>query len=100
MYLWSMEDNIKKQKPHPVFQAETKEHASSQEQPDIQLPEGVSRVDFIIIERSIHTEGGIGIAIRVDSTDPTAIPTINSFDIAGTMEAAKNTMLNSTLKSR
>jgi hypothetical protein len=87
--------------PHPVFQGEPQEQQPQEQQrPEIQLPEGVSRVDFIIIERSIHTEGGVGIAIRVDSTDPMAIPSINSFDIAGTMEAAKTTMLNNTLRAK
>jgi hypothetical protein len=92
-----MEDN--NITPHPVFQGESQEQ-QPQQRPEIQLPEGVSRVDFIIIERSIHTSGGVGIAIRVDSTDPMAIPTINSFDIAGTMEAAKTTMLNNTLRAK
>lgn len=93
-----MEDNNKT--PHPVFQGESQEQQNQVQRPEIQLPEGVSRVDFIIIERSIHTEGGVGIAIRVDSTDPMAIPGINSFDIAGTMEAAKTTMLNNTLRAK
>lgn len=63
--------------------------APKEEAPQVQLPEGVARVDFFVFERTINQDGTMGMQLRIDSTDPEYPNTISAFEVVGVLETAK-----------
>lgn len=57
--------------------------------PQIQLPEGVARVDFFVFERTINKDGTMGMQLRIDSSDPEYPNTLSAFEVVGVLETAK-----------
>jgi hypothetical protein len=57
--------------------------------PQIELPEGVARVDFFVFERTINKDGTIGMQLRIDSSDPEYPNTLSTFEVVGVLETAK-----------
>lgn len=60
-----------------------------EEAPQVELPEGVARVDFFVFERTINKDGTMGMQLRIDSTDPEYPNTISAFEVVGVLETAK-----------
>jgi hypothetical protein len=57
--------------------------------PQMELPEGVARVDFFVFERTINKDGTMGMQLRIDSSDPHYANTISAFEVVGVLETAK-----------
>jgi hypothetical protein len=57
--------------------------------PQMELPEGVARVDFFVFERTINKDGTMGMQLRIDSSDPQYANTISAFEVVGVLETAK-----------
>jgi hypothetical protein len=70
----------------PQFQAQSE---ANQAVPQIELPEGVARVDFFVFERTINKDGTIGMQLRIDSSDPEYPNTLSAFEVVGVLETAK-----------
>jgi hypothetical protein len=57
--------------------------------PQMELPEGVARVDFFVFERTINKDGTMGMQLRIDSSDTQYANTISAFEVVGVLETAK-----------
>jgi hypothetical protein len=70
----------------PQFQAPSE---AQQAIPQIELPEGVARVDFFVFERTMKKDGSMDMQLRIDSSDPEYPNTLSAFEVVGVLETAK-----------